>query len=556
MSETSDRESSATFHAQADSAGQAPACPSPAVRSLKEFESFLEASRAAAEAENLAEALRIIAWRGAEALGTPESVIYECESWSDSFVPRASFERTACVRGGLKNIPLSLVTHDSARSVLISGDPLLERISDPDLTPASRASMERWGEKTRLTIPLLVGLRRVGLLAFYDPERERTFGEEEMLLARSLGALAAQAIHADQLLRQMEERHARLTCLLQANRAISSSLDVDEVLKAVGEQAVAALGCDSVRIFSDDQTGDVRSRAAVLPDECNEVVQQSIDDPDLPDSARAEMIAHGQGRRLIVPLPFGQSRLGTMVLTAARRDRAFTEADIELARGLADQAALAINNAHRHKELRDVQLAGLATLIGALGAKEPYTQGHASRVAQYVALLGAKLGWSEELIGRAEEAAIMHDVGKLAVSDSILLKPGPLTEPEWGAMRAHPETSEEILRRMMPRELLLAIRHHHERYDGGGYPDGLRGEGIPLIARAICVADAYDAMSFRRAYKHPLSYGRCRAELLTGRGSQFDPDMADAMLSALEDLAQKRRLLPGDRPRGGLADRR
>jgi len=113
---------------------------------------------------------------------------------------------------------------------------------------------------------------------------------------------------------------------------------------------------------------------------------------------------------------------------------------------------MAINNARQFRGLRDVHAAALRALIGALGAKEPYTQGHAARVAQYLVLLGLKLGWPDDMVKRAEEAAYLHDIGKLAVSDTILLKPGPLSEREWTVMRAHPETSEEILRPMIQAE--------------------------------------------------------------------------------------------------------
>ena len=468
----------------------------------------------------------------------PESVAYECRAARSYALPRAVFEEEPSGWDGL-NKPLPLTRYDGEWRSLSAREPLLERISDPGLSGAARATMETWGERTCLTVPLLAGSHLVGLLAFYDQDQERCFTRDELAFAAGLGTLAAQAIDASQSQSRIQDRHSRLTALLKANRAISASLDVDEILETLGKHAVAALDCDSCDMYSAqearDETVDPFSADGRL-----QVLQQRLADADLAAEVRAEMTARGQRSRLVIPLSVGRTRLGTVVLSDKRDERVFSEADVDVARGMAEQAALAINNARRHKELRDMQLASLGTLVGALGAKEPYTQGHAARVAQYVALIGAKLGWHEDSIGRAEEAAIMHDVGKLAVSDSILLKPGPLSEGEWKIMRAHPEMSEEILHSMMQPDLLLAIRHHHERYDGKGYPDGLAREAIPLFARAICVADAYDAMSFRRPYRHPLSYSECRAALIADRGSQFDPRMVDALLSVLDDLARRR----------------
>jgi diguanylate cyclase (GGDEF)-like protein len=261
----------------------------------------------------------------------------------------------------------------------------------------------------------------------------------------------------------------------------------------------------------------------------------------MPPAARTHMEALGEKSRLIVPVVFGKSPLGMMVVSETTKERSFSAADIDFALGLAHQAGVAIHNARQYQELRRNHVAGLRALVSALGAKERYTQGHAARVATYVALMGEKLGWSAEMLQRAEEASVMHDIGKLAISDNILLKPGPLSEQEWAVVRAHPETSEQILRPLVDEHILAAIRCHHENYDGSGYPDGLKGDEIPPIARAIRVADAYDAMSFRRPYRRSLTYRECRRELERGRGSQFDPEMFDALLAVAEDIRRRRK---------------
>ncbi len=506
--------------------------------------SLMEASRAAAESESLEEALKMLVWHASETLQVPECIVYEYDAPSSTIVPLAIYERVPSGWEGLgERLPLSECPAEKA--VLASGRPLLERISDPDLALESLESMQKWGEKTCLSIPLLVGSQRMGLMAFYDAEEEREFDDAQMALARGLAALAGQAIHSAQLLRQTDERNVRLTSLLHANRVINSSLDLDEVLEAVANQAITALDCDGCTMYQRGEEDDGPSTAGVggtggLQGE--RVLQQRSQDPDLDPAVKAEMEESGERSRLIIPLPFGRSRLGTMVISQCTRDRLFSDADIEFARGLAEQAGLAIHNARQYQELRRVHVAGLQALVSALGAKEWYTQGHGARVAQYLSLLGTKLGWSEDTVQRAEEAGYLHDIGKLIVSDAILHKTGPLSEREWMIMRAHPETSADILQSMVQEEQTDAIRHHHERYDGGGYPYGLKGEDIPLMARAMCVVDAYDAMSCLRPYRQALRYADCREELKNGRGSHFDPEIVDAFLDVLDDMDRRRRV--------------
>ena len=187
-----------------------------------------------------------------------------------------------------------------------------------------------------------------------------------------------------------------------------------------------------------------------------------------------------------------------------------------------------------------MHLGNLKALSSALNAKDYYTLGHAARVAAYTVMLGRQLGWTDDVLTPLEEAAYLHDIGKISISDRVLLKPSRLNQQEWEQMREHPVVSADIIRPLFPPEFVAAVRHHHERYDGKGYPDGLAAEDIPLIARAMCVVDAYDAMSCRRPYKAGLTYSQCLAELQACRGTQFDPEMVDAFLHVLEDIAQRR----------------
>jgi diguanylate cyclase (GGDEF)-like protein len=161
-------------------------------------------------------------------------------------------------------------------------------------------------------------------------------------------------------------------------------------------------------------------------------------------------------------------------------------------------------------------------------------------VAAYASLLGSELGWPDDRLEELQNVAFLHDIGKIGLSDRVLLKAGPLTSEEWELVRQHPGISAEIVRPLFDNELVAGVRHHHERFDGDGYPDNLRGAEIPLVARVMCVVDCYDAMSCERPYRRALSYRQCLAELRRCSGTQFDPDMVAAFLRALARLRRRR----------------
>ena len=169
------------------------------------------------------------------------------------------------------------------------------------------------------------------------------------------------------------------------------------------------------------------------------------------------------------------------------------------------------------------------SLIAALDAREHQTEAHSLRVQAYARRIGQEMGLGQARLAALELGALLHDVGKIGVSDHILLKPGPLTEDEWGAMRRHPEIGKRILSTtQLPAESIEIVLRHHEHHDGSGYPSGLSGEEIPLLVRIFAVADAFDAMTSSRPYRRADSIdAACRA-IEACRGAQFDPDVVDA----------------------------
>lgn len=189
----------------------------------------------------------------------------------------------------------------------------------------------------------------------------------------------------------------------------------------------------------------------------------------------------------------------------------------------------------KRKELEQLSIEIIRTLAATIDTKDPYTKGHSSRVAQYSVLLAQAMGWEEKEIENLRIMALLHDVGKIGIPDRVLNKPGKLEPDEYEIIKNHTVYGDGILKEVSSLESISKVaRHHHERYDGKGYPDRLAGAEIELEARIVGIADAYDAMSSNRVYRNALPNDVIREELVKGRGTQFDPALLDLFLELFD----------------------
>ena len=199
------------------------------------------------------------------------------------------------------------------------------------------------------------------------------------------------------------------------------------------------------------------------------------------------------------------------------------------------KAAFAIENMALYESLISNFYGILKSLVNALEAKDLYTGKHSERVTRYAIEVARILGCSGAQLESVQTVGYLHDIGKIGVADSILNKPGPLTVDEYEMVKKHPVIGESIVSELgLSLEERSIIRHHHERWDGAGYPDGLSSEDIPLLARIVSVVDAFDAMTSKRAYRNAMSHEESIAELLKNRGKQFDPSALDAFLEVVK----------------------
>lgn len=194
------------------------------------------------------------------------------------------------------------------------------------------------------------------------------------------------------------------------------------------------------------------------------------------------------------------------------------------------------NAEERSRRIERISLQTIQTLANAIDAKDKYTDGHSTRVSQYAMILAEALGWDNEKVDNLRYAALLHDIGKISIPDTILNNPQKLNESEFDVIKSHTAVGGDILKQNVMIEGAEDVAlHHHERYDGKGYPFGLEGEEISLQSRIVAIADAYDAMNSRRVYRKALSPERIRNELIAGKGTQFDPYLVDVFLSLIEN---------------------
>ena len=243
-------------------------------------------------------------------------------------------------------------------------------------------------------------------------------------------------------------------------------------------------------------------------------------------------------------------------LEKARRTAEMEEFQAELEKKVDEQT---VELRDQQKKINDLYIQTVTALSEAVDAKDRYTSGHSKRVAEYARMIAARMGKSKKEQEEIYRAGLLHDVGKIRIPVEIINKPGRLTDEEFNIIKIHPVTGYHILRGISGNsDIAIAAKYHHERYDGKGYPNGLEGENIPESARILGVADSYDAMTSNRSYRNALPQDVVRSEIEKGKGTQFDPYVADVMLQLMDedteynmkqnDLTDRKILIVDDEP--------
>lgn len=368
--------------------------------------------------------------------------------------------------------------------------------------------------------------------------------------------------------RALEARHERLETMLNCTTALAACSDLRELLLGTLKASIGELRatCGYVMLTSPESKGELLTEVAFSTGgefRFPERIQIGVGVTGYAVKMGQPIAIHGEHEerfdlegvdltaKSIVSVPLvarnfmGAAQattehvLGAITLLGAS-DSSFSSAeDMQLLRSLASLLAEAVANSRMEERQRTTFLMTLETLAKSLEARDVYTQGHSQRVCDVSQMIGEKLFLSAEALEELRVGTILHDIGKIGVPDSILNKPSRLTDEEFATMKSHPVIGYEICKPLgLSEGVLMIIRNHHEKLDGSGYPDGLKGGELPLSLRIVCVADAFDAMSSRRPYRDVMQMNRVLAELSSGAGVQFDP----VVVEALKDLLPTERM--------------
>lgn len=389
---------------------------------------------------------------------------------------------------------------------------------------------------------------RLTLLSLLPPHAVDAADREALLALGQQAGTAWENAALRQSLRRDGERGETdpnapdLTALVEASRALVA-VDRREGLDEVLGKAIALVaGERGSLMLLDDDTGTLRIETATGLSET--IINTAR--VTLGDKIAGQVALTGEPRRLLeggdrqdvrdslcVPLRVRDKVIGVLNVANKRGPGVFTSRDLEVLSAMANQAAIAIRNSQLVGELQDLFLSTVSTLAKAVDAKDRYTAGHSHRVTLYALEIATELGLADEQQDLLRVAGLMHDVGKIGVPEAILRKPGPLTSEERIEMERHPVHGARIvepIKQLHP--ILPGVRWHHERLDGKGYPDHLVGDAIPLQARILAVADAYDAMTSDRPYRQSLPTEVALEELRQGQGRQWATDIVEAFLAA------------------------
>ncbi|MBI5555846.1 MAG: HD domain-containing protein [Elusimicrobia bacterium] len=352
----------------------------------------------------------------------------------------------------------------------------------------------------------------------------------------------------------LEQRVYELSMLLEINKIIISTLDLDKLLnlimnlasKVVHSEAssLMLMDEDSQELYFDVALGEKGEQVKQIRIKTGEGIAGHVAQTGLPlivndvskDSRFAAKFDDSTQFKtksiLCVPLKVKNKIIG--VMEAINKDGSFDMDSQYILEVFASQAAVAIDNAQLFKKLRNAYLGAINALTEAINAKDHYTAGHVDRVGEYALSIAHTMNLNEESIEVIKQAALLHDVGKIGIPEAVLNKPGKLTDEEFALMKSHSTMSATIVQPIgLSPKILEAIKHHHERVDGHGYPDGLKGDTLTLEAKILCVADTYDAMITDRPYRQGLSKDIAIAELKKCSGTQFDASVVEAFLKVL-----------------------
>ena len=404
-------------------------------------------------------------------------------------------------------------------------------------------------EESLVAVPLRYGSGVAGVIVVSKLGLDQ-FDEDDIRLLEVLAGHAAVAVENARLFESARREAESATALLEFSRELASSSSLDHILQRIVELTSALLGSPRTSIWIEDEEGWIVPRALfghTRAERENVSVRRYEARKTSPMISRGEpfVLTAGEIAGIVEdPLdpamsyavaPLLVEGRSAVIIAALPDEGHYGDRELRLFGGLAHQAKLAIASASNYEGLERTFVTTVEALANALEANDEYTSTHARWISDLSLRVGRELGLDDDALKQLELGALLHDIGKIGVPSTILLKPGRLSSTERAVIEMHPVLGERIIAPIdRLQEVRVIVRHCHERWDGRGYPDGLVGEDIPLEARIIFVCDAYHAMTTDRPYRRRLGHPEAVRRLREGAGSQFDPRVVEACLDVLD----------------------
>ncbi len=413
----------------------------------------------------------------------------------------------------------------------------------------------RW--KALAFVPLKSKRRVIGVLQLCSRNPHHfSLWDREILTA--FGNQIAIAVDNARLHEESRKTFDELAALHETSLDITSQLGTPTLLRAIVERAAALLDGKGGGVYLKDEdrgqlicvaslsTSKDYAGQVIKPGEglVGKVVQRGapiiVEEYGTWERKAGELGAEEPQTAVVAaPLRWQEQVTGAILVLLDTGQRVPDSGDLQLLTLFANQAAVAVQNARLYSDLNTLFLDSIQALADAVEARDGYTAGHSVNIAGYCLAIGEELGLSSEQLESLRFGALLHDIGKIGISDAILRKAGVLTEQEYEAMKEHSAIGARIAERIgLLQDVVPLIYHHQEWFDGTGYPDGLAGDEIPLLARILAVADAFGAMTTTRPYRPALSYRQAVQELRAGEGTQFDPLVVDTFLKVLPKVLE------------------
>jgi putative nucleotidyltransferase with HDIG domain len=330
-----------------------------------------------------------------------------------------------------------------------------------------------------------------------------------------------------------------LSILYTISEAFETIADTEAIFQRLAQVACEIVGTHYCSFsIVDYESNRIRSKTVKVGDEDYLLEVRSTIDVRTLDQLikdRQPLVFNDEQPGIVIPVFIKNELLGILSVWEKQEQGAFTEEDVLLLLTLCRKAALSLENQFLYDSLYQSLLETLKALVTTLEARDPYTRAHSQRVSRYATALAAKMGCSKEEQEIVAVAGFLHDIGKVGICDAVLLKPEPLTQAEYEIIKLHPIIGEQIVQHLgyFSREKSI-IRHHHERWDGRGYPDGLMRHQIPFLARILTVTDAFDAITTNRPYRAGRPFRDALEELDCWASIQFDAEVIAAFRHVIE----------------------